>query len=119
MTVEQFYLSVGGNYQEALSRMMNDAFIKRMLTKFLEKNSYQAVVDAYHEKNPEKVFEMAHSLKGVSGNLSLTSLFDLSSKITEEVRGKKVGDPFNIEKDMEDLQNLYQKIISELQILLA
>ena len=44
MNVKQFYLDINGSYQDALAIMMNDAFIARLLKKFVENNSYQEIV---------------------------------------------------------------------------
>ena len=40
MTVKELYESFGGNYNAAIQLLMNDEFIKRMLTKFVQSNSF-------------------------------------------------------------------------------
>ena len=47
MSVKDLYNSFGGNYQQAIQTMMMDAFITKMLTKFLDKNAYQDILDSY------------------------------------------------------------------------
>ena len=39
MNVKEFYISINGDYQRALSIMMNDSLIERMITKFMSNNA--------------------------------------------------------------------------------
>ena len=50
MDVKSFYEAVGGSYQGALAIMMNDMLITRMLSKFMDNNCCQAIIDAYDKK---------------------------------------------------------------------
>ena len=97
MDVKQFYAEVNGNYEEALSRLMNDAFIARMVAKFYANNSYNDMISAYEKKDVQALFNAAHALKGVAGNLSLTSLFEVASMITEATRN---GEMANVDKEI-------------------
>ena len=54
MNVKQFYIDIGGNYNDALAIMMNDILIAKMLTKFINGNSCEEMVTLY-EKNREDV----------------------------------------------------------------
>ena len=86
MTVKEFYENVHGDYQGALNLMISDAFITRMLGKFAENNRFDDLLQSYKDKNFKGVFEASHSLKGVAGNLSLKSLYDLIVPIVDAVR---------------------------------
>lgn len=108
MTVQELYETIGGNYQEAVNRMMNDNFIARMLGKFLSSNSYGNVVQAYEEKDFKKLFDEVHSFKGVTGNLALTPLFDLAYKITEATRNLAPGESVNLDNEIKELKEKYQ-----------
>ena len=46
MTIEECYAALGGNYQQALGRLMNDALIKRFVLKFPSDKSYDNMVAA-------------------------------------------------------------------------
>ena len=104
MNVKEFYDAVGGDYQKALQIMMNDAFIERMLAKFFANNAYRDIITGYENKDYQAIFSASHSLKGVAGNLSLTPLFEISSKITEATRSLK---EVNLDREIEELKRIY------------
>ena len=112
MDVKQFYFAVEGNYQEALSRLMNDAFIARMLGKFHDNNSYNDIISSYENNDFPALFSAVHAFKGVAGNLSLTSLFDLSCDITEKTRSLE---PVNIDNEINLLKQKYQTFLDSYQ----
>ena len=104
MDIKKFYELAGGDYQAAVSIMMNDALIERMIHKFMGNNSYQAIVDAYEEKRIKDVFTLSHSFKGVTGNLALTGLFRVASDLTEATRDKEEA---NIDEEVAKLKAEY------------
>ncbi len=81
------------------------ARIKRMIRKFVENNSYNAVIDAYSANNIKEVFVLAHSFKGVTGNLALTNLYNIASDLTELTRDKETAD---IDKEIEKIKKSCQ-----------
>ena len=105
MNVKQFYIDVNGDYNKALSLMMNDILIAKLLGKFIANNSCDQLISAYENKNYREVFTASHALKGVAGNLALTPLFDLASSITEATRN---SDDVNIDKEVDELKKIYQ-----------
>ena len=107
MTVKELYEKIHGNYQNALSMMMMDDFIKRMLTKFVQSNPASNLFKAYEDKDYQAVFAAAHSLKGVVGNLALTPLFEIASIITEATRN---GATPNIDNEINTLKERYSLI---------
>ena len=44
MDVKAFYKDINGNYNEALSRMMIDSLIVKMVTKFMNDNSIDTLI---------------------------------------------------------------------------
>ena len=92
MDVKKFYELTGSDYQAALGIMMNDMLIERMIHKFMENNSYQALIAAYEANNIKEVFALSHSFKGVTGNLALSKLFAVASDLTEATRNKEEAD---------------------------
>ena len=107
MDIKRFYEETNSNYQAALSIMMNDALIERIVKKFMENNSYQGIIDAYQAKNIKEVFALAHTFKGVTGNLALTNLVAIASELTEVTRDKETAD---IDELIERLKKEYQFI---------
>ena len=107
MDIKKFYQDTGSNYQAALSIMMNDALIERMIKKFMDNNSYLGIIDAYNANDIKEVFALAHSFKGVTGNLSLTRLFNVASELTEATRNKEEA---NIDDEIARLKEEYQLV---------
>ena len=85
--------ALGVHTQEGLVRCLNnEAFYLNLVGKALEDKSFtelKAVVDSGDLK---KGFEIAHSLKGVLGNLALTPLYDAVVEITELLRAETQTD---------------------------
>ena len=115
MDIKKFYLDTGSDYQAALSIMMNDMLIERMIKKFMENNAYQSIIDAYDVKDIKQVFALSHSLKGVAGNLALTKLFEIASELTEATRNKEEAD---IDNEISKLKSIYQNIVETYNSLL-
>jgi len=109
MDVKKFYLDTNSNYEEALSRMMNDFLIEKLVSKFISNNQYDALISAYENKDYQAVFTNAHALKGVAGNLALTSLFEIASVITEATRN---GATPNLDQEIEMLKESYSLIVN-------
>ena len=113
MNVKKFYEDINGNYNAALSIMMNDALIERMLAKFMNDNAYNDIIAAYQNHDLERVFVLSHTFKGVTGNLALTPLYELASIITEATRNNPNAEIANEIKKLEEVYTLvvesYQK----------
>ncbi len=107
MNVKQFYTDIKGNYKSALAIMMNDVFIAKMLTKFMDNNIHEQMISAYENKDYRALFAASHSYKGVTGNLALTPLFELASTITEATRN---SDDVNLDKEIQELKEQYSLV---------
>ena len=110
MNVKKFYEETNSNYNNALSIMMNDMLIARLLGKFMSNNSFEQIVSFYESKDYRNLFAAVHSFKGVTGNLALTPLYDLACEITELTRN---SDDANIDKEIEELKKNYALIIEK------
>jgi len=87
MNLREFYIVVGGDYEEAFDRMRKEERIVKFLNMFLADTNYDELISAVDSKEAEKAFRAAHTLKGVAGNLGLTNLQKVVSEITETLRG--------------------------------
>ena len=66
------------NVDAALERFMgNEGLLEKFLNKFLADENYQKLTDAIAANDKEAALTASHTLKGVSGNLSMTALFNL------------------------------------------
>ncbi|MCR5262258.1 MAG: Hpt domain-containing protein [Clostridiales bacterium] len=77
----------GANVAEGLGRCMNnEAFYLRMVGMAVKDNKVEALDAALKRGDLKEAFELAHALKGMCANLSLTPLSVPLSEITEILR---------------------------------
>lgn len=77
----------GADTDEALARCMdNEDFYLMLVGKSLDDGNYEKLKEKLAEKKYEEAFSVAHALKGVVSNLSLTPLVEPISVITEGLR---------------------------------
>ena len=86
MDVKDCYREFEGNYEDALSRLMNDTLIEKFLKKFLNDDSYNSLSVSIENRDYHEAFKAVHTLKGVSLNLSLSRLSASAGEITEYLR---------------------------------
>ena len=92
LTVEALR-AYGANVDEAMKRCMNnEMFYIRLVTKALQDPSFEQLSEAVGAGDLDRGFELAHALKGVTGNLALTPLYDPICKITELLRSRTETD---------------------------
>lgn len=71
----------GIDVDNALERFMgNEALLERFLKKFLEDTNHAALTAAVFAGDQEAALTAAHTLKGVSGNLSILPLHELLTR---------------------------------------
>ncbi len=93
MTLERFYLAVGGNAADSIARLGgNEAMLRKFLKKFLADNSFTELEKALDEDDTQTAFRMAHTLKGVAANLGLQRLFETAVTVTEFLRAGNIKD---------------------------
>lgn len=86
MTTKECYDQIGGNYDEAMSRLMKDERVAKFVIMFLRDPSYEGLVREMTNENYDEAFRMAHTLKGVCQNLALSALYEPAHEITELLR---------------------------------
>ena len=81
--------ALGANTEEGVTRCAgNEEFYLKMVTMVLGDASFDQLKAALEAGDLDTAFERAHALKGVTGNVSLTSLYDPICAITEELRAR-------------------------------
>lgn len=86
MTIQECYAALGGDYEEVINRLYSEALVRKFVGKFSSDPSFQLLDDSLKAGNYEEAFRAAHTLKGVSQNLSFTKLYQSSHEITEALR---------------------------------
>ncbi len=108
ISVEKLKL-FGAKADEGLQRCMgNEALYLRLVGRFLEDSSFANLKAAIEVNDLEKAFQLAHALKGVLGNLSLTPLYDVIYELTELLRNKVDRD---YSEYIEKYESLYNKLL--------
>ncbi len=80
-------LEAGGiDVQGALDRMMGNEELARLLGKFLDDTSFARLETALAEHDADAAFSAAHTLKGVAGNLSVTTVYELAGRQCDLLR---------------------------------
>ena len=75
---------------DALKRIRgNQKLLNKMLELFLQSQDPDALEQALLQDDSAKAAQIAHAIKGVSGNLSLTLLCVVSSDLMQELREGK------------------------------
>lgn len=88
MTLKECYAAMGGNYDEVMGRLRSERLVQKFVLKFLDDGSFDLLCRSMEGADYEEAFRAAHTLKGVSQNLSFTKLYRSSHEITEALRDK-------------------------------
>lgn len=92
----------GADVDTTLNRFMGkEELYLKFIQKFQNDKNLENLQDCYKNDDYEGVFASAHSLKGVSGNLGLNPVYDVSAQICDLLRGKQAS-----EVDTEKLKEL-------------
>ena len=79
----------GANVDEGFQRCVNnEQLYLTLVNRFLNQNTFPDLKAAVLDHDLEKAFHIAHSLKGVIGNLSLSPLYDVIYQLTELLRNR-------------------------------
>lgn len=91
---------MGTNTGEALKRFLNNgALYEKMLKKLPDSMKGKQVMEAIEAGNIETAIEIAHTMKGVLGNLSITPLYEAYTKIVALLRQNDEEEAKRILKD--------------------
>ena len=86
MTIQELYQSINGDYEQAVRVLRMDKLIDKHIRKLTKNGVVEKLIDAGDSMDPTLLFESAHAVKGVCGNLGLTKLAAAASEIAEEFR---------------------------------
>lgn len=86
MTLKECYEKLDGNYDEVIGRLRKEELLQKFVLKFLNDPSFNNLCIAMETHDRENAFMAAHTIKGVSQNLSFTKLYNSSCLLTEALR---------------------------------
>ena len=105
--------AAGINVEDALGRFMgNEMLLNRFLKKFLDDTNYGKLSQAREAKDTEGAIAASHTLKGVSGNLSMTRLHEL---LTSQVAALRAGDWEAASALMPEISQAYDAVAAAIQ----
>ncbi len=112
MTLRECYEQLQGDYDGTLGRLCSEKLVERFALKFLTDDSFALLEESMNIGNYSEAFRAAHTLKGVSLNLGFTKLYEVSSEITEALRG---GEQPQNEALLGKVRDEYQRTVNLLQ----
>ncbi|WP_302779980.1 Hpt domain-containing protein [Intestinimonas butyriciproducens] len=100
--------AAGVDVHGALERFMgNEALLERMLQRFTGDANYAQLLAA-DKRDTEEALRAAHTLKGMTGNLSMTALCPL---FTRQVELLRAGDPDGAYAMLPEITLAYERIV--------
>ena len=100
-------------YQDAMARMLNNgALFKQLAMHYLNDTNYEALVKDMSVADYETGYQHAHTLKGVSGNLSFGRLHQLATQICDALSG---GDADAASGLMDELGDAHRRVYEGLE----
>ena len=112
MTLKELYQRIDGDYEQAVSVLRIEKLMDKHIRKFSTNGVVEKLLEAGKAKDPKEMFESAHALKGVSGNLGLKRLSESASLLAEEYReghARSLSDA-EVDRILEEIAAAYRKI---------
>ena len=75
MKLEEFYASVGGDYEDVIQRLCIEEMVVEFLLRFAEEPILERLQKAIDERNQEEAFIISHTLKGTCINMGIRFSF--------------------------------------------
>jgi HPt (histidine-containing phosphotransfer) domain-containing protein len=106
-------IQAGIDYDQGVNRFMgNVALYEKYALKFLDDTTFAQLETAMSDKNVKDAFYQAHTLKGVSGNLSFNKFLDTIIPVVEALRKEDMA---LAEQYFPAAQEEYKKLVQFLQ----
>lgn len=103
---------MGGDWDGIKRRLGNEALIAKLSLKFLSTKEYTEIGTAIGERDWEKAFMNAHTLKGVALNLGYNDLAKATSSLTELLRPRTLDNPREADRLYLSVTSEYNKVIN-------
>jgi len=99
----------GANVDEGLARCLNDAgFYISLVTSAIKDDGIYRLEEAIAANDLDKAFEIAHALKGMYSNISITPVFEPVNEMTELLRSRTQTDYSAL---MSEAKTQYERLI--------
>lgn len=105
--------TIGINYQDLMERLgNNESIVERFLKKFINDHTFEHIQQDLEGHDYDSLLRDVHSLKGISGNLSMTSLYQITDMWVADLRAENFQ---TSEKLYQETSLEYTKIIHGLK----
>lgn len=98
--------------EDIFSRLRNNALIIKLVKKFESDQSYAELKQGLADKDVEKAFRAAHTLKGICLNLGFSQLTEDVVNITEILRAGKLE---GTDELFSKIQATYENTVAEIK----
>ena len=117
MTLQELYLEIGGDYDQAMKVLRMDKLLDKHIRRFTQNGVIDGLIAAENTMDPAQLFDSAHAMKGVCANLGLTALSSAASELAEEFRPgnpRKLSDE-EIKARIETIRGMYSRTVEAVQ----
>lgn len=114
MNLKEFYNAVGGDFDDTVTRLMNENIVRKFVGLFAEDESYKSFMADYNAQKYEDAFRDIHTLKGLSLNLGFNTLSNICITVTDTLRDGKTDVTSDMLSSLDDAYNLTIDAISKL-----
>ena len=103
------------NEEEGKKRVMNNGKLyAKLLTKFKTDTNLDELISFAGTQDWEKAQAVAHTIKGVAANLSLTELFNQSLDVETQIKGKSLKP-----ESLENLKGCFAETLKSIEEVIA
>ena len=100
--------SLGVDTEGTINRFVgNEDIYVKFLKVYIEEERMPAIYAALEEKNTDELIMKVHKLKGVSGNLGMTELYELAEDVIARLRN---GSYDGVEELLKQINSVYDRI---------
>ena len=115
MNLQGFYNAIGGNLEEAKSRLMNETLVLKFVKKFITTGDYELLVKSYQNDDKPEVYRAVHTLKGMSLNMAFTNFANMCTEFCEKYKAQNFSSYNTDVKVLCDEYLKIKKLIEELE----
>lgn len=110
---EQILIDAGIDYEGGLRRCAGNAGLyEHLLEMFLGDTSFEEAQQSMADKDYKELFSHVHEIKGMSGNMSITDVYETSSNVVALLRAE---DYDAIPQAFDEMKAAYGKAVSAIE----
>lgn len=111
----KYLTDCGIDYESGLSRCLGkEDFYEKVLKAFLEDELLLKAQKAYKEKNMTDLRLYVHEIKGSTGNLSITPIYNAASDLNNLLRDGNYTEK-DVKKAYKQFESTYEKVLKSIK----